>query len=91
MTTMAAPVKEKPRPTHVFQYLPLRQEYKPRGRKKYYTTFGLQVLVDGHELFRLNDVTMDMALMVRMSHLCNEGNLEPCHLYEVIENFLGEP
>lgn len=86
---MGALIDETPRQKHKFQYLPLRQEFKPRGRKKYYTTFGLQVLVDGCELFRLNDVTMDMVTMVRMAHLCNEGNLEPCHLYEVIENFLG--
>ena len=88
MTAMA-PVKETPKPKHTFQYLPLGQATRARGSKKYYTTYGLQVLADGHELFRLNDVTMDMVMMVRMAHRCNEENLEPCHLYEVIENFFG--
>lgn len=87
--TMTAAVNEAPKAKHTFQYLPLAQVTRARGSKKFYPTYGLQVIADGCELFRLNDVTMDMVMMVRMANMCNEGNLEPCHLYEVIENFFG--
>lgn len=88
---MAGPAVNKPQEVGPYQYLPFRQRYRPPTRHKYFTTFGVEVLdARGRRVMRIKDVSDDMALIVRMTYLCTKEQLEPIHLREVIDNFLGE-
>lgn len=59
----------------------------------HYTTYGILVTCEngGETKERLvSDVSTDQAALQKLVDLCNEGQLDICHLDDVIEDFLNE-
>ena len=41
------------------------------------------------EVAYISDVCADGATVRRLARTCTQGNLDPCHLFDVVEDFLG--
>lgn len=58
-----------------------------------YVTYGLRVYErvgkKWHEVAYLSDVCVDSAVVRRLARSCTQGNLDPIHLFDVVEDFLG--
>ena len=55
-----------------------------------YISFGIIVLIENNkqkdELFRISDVSVNKALVEKLSILCTKEQLDPVHIYDVIED-----
>lgn len=55
-----------------------------------YISFGIIVLTENNkqkkELFRISDVSVNKALVEKLSILCTKEQLDPVHIYDVIED-----
>ena len=58
-----------------------------------YVTYGLRayerVGKKWQEVAYVSDVCTDGATVRRLARSCTQGNLNPCHLFDVVEDFLG--
>ncbi len=52
-------------------------------------SYGIAVYRKGHKLQDVQDITTDKKKLERLVELCNREQLSHCHLYDVIEDFLG--
>ncbi len=51
--------------------------------------YGIAVYRKGCKLQEVLDITTDKKQLERLVELCNQEQLSLCHLYDVIEDFLG--
>ena len=69
--------------------------YRPFSEKYYsedigtYIAYGISVYCGEAELLRISDICADRCLVEDLCRRCTEGELDPIHIYEVIEDFLG--
>ncbi len=54
-----------------------------------YRSYGVAVMEDGVALKRIDDVSLEKNDIVNLVNLCNELELSPVHIDDVIENFLA--
>ena len=55
-----------------------------------YLTYGIRVSLAERELAFVSDVTADRREIETLVKLCNDGQLDPVHLNDVIEDFLAD-
>lgn len=51
--------------------------------------YGIAVYRKGHKIHEVKDITADKSSLKQLVELCNQKQLSVCHLYDVIEDFLG--
>lgn len=52
-------------------------------------SYGIAVYRKGRKLQDVQDITTDRQKLERLVELCNREQLAHCHLYDVIDDFLG--
>lgn len=52
-------------------------------------SYGIAVYRKGHKLQDVQDITTDKKQLEQLVDLCNREQLAYCHLYDVVEDFLG--
>lgn len=50
-----------------------------------YITYGISY----DDEFYVKDISLNKEEIVQLIQLCNDGNLHPIHLYDVVEDFIG--
>ena len=55
----------------------------------YYCSFGIEVFEEGVLCMKISDVSPDECMVSTLASLCTSEQLEPIHLYDVIEDFLN--
>ncbi len=53
-----------------------------------YRSYGVAVMEDGAALKRIDDVSLEKDDIVNLVNFCNELELSPVHIDDVIEDFL---
>lgn len=52
-------------------------------------TYGIAAYRKGRKLCQIADITADRGRLERLVEICNREELSLCHLYDVVEDFLG--
>ncbi len=52
-------------------------------------TYGIAAYRKGRKLCQIADITADRSSLERLVEICNREGLSLCHLYDVVEDFLG--
>ena len=53
-----------------------------------YITYGIKVTRNGSLIELISDISTDRQKAERLASLCNDGQLHPIHIYDIIEDFL---
>lgn len=61
-------------------------EAKITVENKEYNSYGIYY----NDSLYINDISVDKKAVEKLVRLCNEGELDPVHLYYVVEDFLAE-
>ena len=82
---------DTPEPTPIprFAYLPVTEEHSS-DELGYYISHGISVLCDGEELIRIEDVSTDSVAIAELCERCTHLGLDPIHIFDVIDDLLGE-
>ena len=55
----------------------------------YYCSFGIEVIEQGLPRLKVTDISTDGDFVAELAQRCTVGQLDPIHLYDVIEDSLG--
>ena len=78
-----------PEMTRDFTYIPVRKDLIS-PELGYYSSFGMEVLEEGTLSLKVSDISTNESLVTVLAQRCTAGQLEPSHLFNVIEDMLGE-
>lgn len=53
-----------------------------------YIAYGLEAVVEGHVCRHISDISVDAEAVSSLAALCNQNQLDICHLDDVIEDWL---
>ena len=80
------------RVTSTYRYASVREKRRT-SEIGTYVTYGLRayerVGKKWREVAYVSDVCVDAATVRRLARSCTQGNLDPCHLFDIVEDFLG--
>jgi len=82
-------IQGEPEMTHDFTYVPVR-ECLISPKLGHYSSFGMEVLEKGTLSFKVSDISTDESLVTVLAQRCTAGQLDPIHLFDVIEDMLGD-
>ncbi len=71
----------------MFQYEVIEENFED-SELGTYTSYGIIAMRDGEKLFCVSDMSLRRELVSELVKLCNELQLDPIHLYDVIEDAL---
>ena len=78
--------------TATYRYGAVRERCRT-GEIGTYVTYGLRAYQrvgrKWREVAYVSDVCVDPAVVRRLARSCTQGNLDPCHLFDVVEDFFG--
>ena len=69
----------------LFRYIPQQEELKS-DELGTYTTYGVKVFENESEVKYISDVSLDKHFVSELCRKCTEGQLEPIHLMDIIED-----
>lgn len=77
----------EPKMTHDFTYIPVREDLIS-PELGHYSSFEMEVLDKGTLSSKVSDISTDESLVTVLTQRCTAGQLDPIHLFNVIEDML---
>jgi len=71
-----------------FIYIPVKESLFSRELGSY-CSFGMEVMENGALHSQISDVSTDENFVAELANHCTEGQLDPVHLPDVMEDSLG--
>ncbi len=82
----------KKKVTSTYRYASVREKRRS-SELGTYVTYGLRAYERVGRKWReaayISDICVDAVAVRRLARSCTQGNLDPCHLFDVVEDFLG--
>ena len=69
------------------RYLPIESEISIDGQTA--ASYGIGAIENDLIVDIVQDVSLDLQFVFRLTEICNAGQLSPCHLHDIVEDALN--
>lgn len=73
---------------HDFIYIPVKESLCSQELGRCFS-FGIEVQEQGLPCLKVADISTDESFVAKLARRCTSGQLDPIHLFDVIEDSLG--